>query len=71
MIQTGVVGHEIEEQPQIARTETLAETADRRIASEVIVDDVARDGEPEPVMSLLAKVRQRLLELVSPFRVGP
>jgi hypothetical protein len=46
MIQTGVVGHEIEEQPQAAHTEPLAETAERRIASEVIVDDVVGDREP-------------------------
>jgi hypothetical protein len=71
MIQTGVVGYEIEQQPQAARTEPLAETAERRIASEVIVDDVACDREPRARDVRLAKVGQRLLEFASPFRVGP
>jgi hypothetical protein len=71
MIQTGVVGHEIEEQPQAAHTEALAETAERRIAPELIVDGVAGNREPRARDVLLTKVGQRLLEFASPFRVGP
>jgi hypothetical protein len=71
MIQTGVVGHEIEEQPQAAHTEALAETAERRIAPELIVDGVAGNREPRARDVLLTKVGQRLVEFASPFRVGP
>jgi hypothetical protein len=46
MIQTGVVGHEIEQQPQAAHAEPFAETAECRIATEAVVDDVVGDREP-------------------------
>jgi hypothetical protein len=71
MIQARVVGHEIKQQPQAAHTEALAQPAERGIASELIVDDVAGNREPRARDVLLAKVRQRLFEFASPFRVGP
>ena len=69
MVQTGVVGHEVEKQPQAAHTEPLAETAERRVAAEVIVDDIARDREPRAADVLLAEIRQRLFEFASPLGI--
>ena len=70
MIQAGVVGDEVEHQPQAARAEPLAQAGQRRVAAQLLVHGVAGDGEPGAGDVLLAQVGQRLLKLPAPLRVG-
>ena len=69
VIRGHVVGDEVEHQPQPARGEALAQSGERRVAAEVAMHRVAADGEARPGDVLLAQVRQRLLELPTPFGI--
>ena len=70
VIQAGVVGDEVEHQPQAARAEPLAQPGQRRVAAEVGMHGVAGDREAGAGDVLLAQVRQRLLELLPPLAIG-
>ena len=70
VIQAGVVGDEVEHQPQAPCPEPLAQAGQRRISSEVGMHGVAGDREAGSGDVLLAQVRQRLLELSAPLAIG-
>ena len=70
MIQARVIGDEVEQQPQAALAEPLAQPGQRGIASELIVHRVAGDGETGTGDVLLAQVGQRLLKFSAPLRVA-
>jgi len=70
MIQTGVVRDEIEEQPQATCAQSLAQTGQCRIASELVVNRVAGDGEARAGDVFFAQVRQCLFKFLAPLRSG-
>src|SRR5262249_56492463 len=70
VIQAGMVGNEIEEQPQPAPPEPLAQAGERRIASEPVMNGVAGDGKTRAGDVPLTEVRERVLELAAPLAVG-
>ena len=70
MIERGVVGHEIEHEPQAARGEPGAERGQRRLAAQRLVDLVGADGEARSADIVLRQIRQRRPELGLPGRIA-
>jgi hypothetical protein len=57
VIHARVIRDEIEQQPEAARAEPLAQARKRRVSSQLIVDVVSGDGEARPRDVVLAEVR--------------
>ena len=70
MIERRVVGHEVEHQPQAALRSRSRSRASAASPPRSAMHGVAGDREPGTGDVLLAQVRQRLLELPPPLRVG-
>src|SRR5262249_51763175 len=70
MIETGVVGDEIEEQPEAACVEPLAKTGESGIPSELAMNGVTRDGKTRTWDVCVTEVRQCFLKFLAPLRVG-
>ena len=69
VIRRHVVGNEVEHQLQAALLQSLAQARQRRVAAQIAMDGVARDGEPGAADVVVPEVRQRLLELAPPLRI--
>ena len=70
MIERGMIGHEIEHEPQTARGEPGAERGQRRLAAQRLVDLIGADGEARSADIVLRQIRQRRPELGLPGRVA-
>src|SRR5262245_21107502 len=70
MIETGMIGHEIEHEPEPALFESLAYPGKHRIATQAAMDCVIGDREAGTGDVILLQVRQSVLELSAPFRIG-
>ncbi len=71
MIQSHVIGNEIQEQPQAALAEPFAQPRQRGIAAQTAVRRVTGDRKAGAGDILFAQVRQRLLKFPAPLEIGP
>src|SRR5262245_46538532 len=69
MIETGMIGHEIEHEPEPALLEPFAYPAKRRIPTQAAMDCVIGDREAGTGDVILLQVRQSNLEFSAPFRI--
>ena len=66
MIERGMIGHEIEHEPQTARGEPGAERGQRRLPAQRLIDLIGADREARSAMSSSRQIRQRRPELGLP-----
>ncbi len=70
MVGRGVIGHEVEQEAEVAAREPLAQPRQRRVSAEVVVDGVGGDGERRSGDVLVAQVGQHAPALLDHLDVG-
>ena len=70
MIERGMVGHEVEHEPQAARRKPGAERRQRRLPAQRLIDLIGADGEARSADVVLRQIRQRRPELGLPGQVA-
>jgi hypothetical protein len=69
MVGSDVVGNEIEDEPQPAAGEPLAQPRERRVSAEIVVDAVVAHSETRAAHVGLAEVRQDAPVFRAPLRI--
>jgi hypothetical protein len=70
VVQTHVIGDEIEHQPQAARPKPITKATKGRIPAQGLIHGVAGDREPGSRDVLFLEIRESFLEFPPPFRVA-
>src|SRR5688572_30963769 len=70
VVERGVIGDEVEHQPQIPFAQALAQARERNVATETGMYRIGGDREARSCDVVLRKIGQGVLELLAPLAIG-